>query len=264
MPAADREYVTNWFSGLGSRIERREQVFQAHLKAPSKRFHKPVSFGCTKIVVMIRLCNEVGILPYGDTIGTPVAAQRPTRQGLAWIPFALPIVKQRTGRHPLAQTLDQSQTARSLHRSQGIDVPLRALWLVDADECRLAAHGQAYIPSYQIRIDALCNLSYAQPIRLGKRHGRPSRIIQTANRDGVAELNSGRLHSASDWRGLRGIRSADQGYVPLAGEQTRSRIQSNPPSSWQKRLCPGMQIRGVHLRPSALAFQRPAVCCHLN
>src|ERR1035438_7408975 len=72
------------------------------------------------------------------------------------------------------------------------------------------------------------------------------------------------LTQASDWRGLRGIRSADQGYVPFAGEQTRSRIQSNPPSSWQKRLSPGMQIRRVHFRPCALAFQRSVVCCELN
>ena len=160
--------------------------------------------------------------------------------------------------------MDESQTAGSLRRSQGIDVPLRALWLVDSDECRLAAHGQAYILSHQFRIDALCNLSYAQPIRLGKRHGRPSRIIQTANRDGVAELGPGRLHSACDWRGLQGIWSADQGYVPFAGEQTRSRVQTDPPSSGQKRLSPGMQIRGVHLRPSALAFQRPVVRRQLN
>ena len=152
---------------------------------------------------------------------------------------------------------------RSLHRTQGIDVPLRALGLVDADECWLAAHGQAHILRLQFCVDAVRNLFDLRPLLIGERLGRPRRIVQAANGHGVAELHVGRLDRASDGRGLGSIRRADQRDVALAGKQARGRIHPNPARARQERLCPGMQIRGVGLR-AARIFRRALVRRQLN
>ena len=121
------------------------------------------SIGRAEAVVLIFASDEIDILPDRDAVAAPIAAQRPTRQRLARIPFALSVMKHRAGRRLLAEALDESQAAGSLHRSQSIDVPLRALGLVDADEGRLAAHGQAHILRLQVRVDAMRNLFDLQP-----------------------------------------------------------------------------------------------------
>ena len=52
-----------------------------------------------------------------------------------------------------------------------------------------------------------------------------------------------------------GLGRAAQGDVPLAGQQARGRIETDPPRPWQIDLAPGVEIGEVHLGP-ARSIQR--------
>ena len=132
---------------------------------------------------------------------------------------------------------------------------MRALGLVDANERRLAAHGQAYILRFQVRVDAMRHLFDLQPSLLGEGLGRPWCVIQAANGNGVAEVHVGQFDRALNGRGLGSVRGADERDVTLAGEQARGRIHPHPARTRQKRFCPGMEIRRVALR-TARTFRR--------
>jgi hypothetical protein len=166
-------------------------VFAAHLKAMRERLHEFECIGRSKTVIASSRAMRCVAFPHRDAVGAPITAQRPAGQRLAWIPFALAVVKQRAGRHLLAQALDQGQPAGSLDCAESVDVPLRALGIVDADVGRLAAHGQAHILRLQFRVHAVGNLSYAEPFCLGKRLGGLRGVIQAANGDGMTEIDVG-------------------------------------------------------------------------
>ena len=102
--------------------------------------------------------DQIGVLPHRNTILPRDAIERPARQRLPGIPLALPEVQQAAGRRSFAQAADQDQTAGSLDRSQRIEVPLRALGLVDSYERGLAAHGQAHILCPQVAIYGMSDL----------------------------------------------------------------------------------------------------------
>ncbi len=234
----------------------------------SERVHELEGLGYTKVVGLIFAGDQIDILPDGDLVGAPTAAQRPTRQRLAWIPFALPEVKQRARRYPLAEAADESQAAGSLHRPQSIDVPLRAVRLVDADERRFAAHRQAHILRLKVRIDAMRHLFHLEPIFFGERFGRPRGIIQAANRDGIVEVHVGRFNRALNGRSLGSVGGADEWDVTLAREQARGRIHSDPTRTRQKYFRPGMEIGRVGLRTARGVrlhlVRRFLVRCQLN
>ena len=183
LPAAKGQYVANRLRRFAVRVKSRQQIFGTHLEAARKSFNESESIGRAKIVFTIFARDEADILPNRNAIDTPIAAQRPARHGLAGIPLALPVMEKPTGSQPFAETLNERQAASSLHRSAGIDVPLRALRVVDADVRWLATHRQAHILRFQFFVDAMRDFSDPQPVLVGKRPGWPSWIIQTANRN---------------------------------------------------------------------------------
>ena len=111
-----------------------------------------------------------------------------------------------------------SARPRLRFRSQSIDIPLRALGLIDANEGGLAAHGQPDILRLQVCVDVMCKLFNLHPILLGEGPGRPWWVVKAANGYGVAEVHLCRLDRSPDGRGLGGVRGADERYVALARE----------------------------------------------
>ena len=89
--------------------------------------------------------DEVGVLPDRHAVLAPIQPERPARQAFAGIPFALPVMQQAARRKARAQPADQLIGERALGRADGGDVPFRRFHVVDGDEGRLAAHGQAHI-----------------------------------------------------------------------------------------------------------------------
>ena len=181
LPPAQREYIACRLRQIAVWIERGKNILPANLEPATKRLHKPQSLGRPESIVLVFRCDQLAVAPDRDSVGAPIAAQRPTRKRLSRIPFPLAVVQQAARRNPLAQPLNQSHAARSLHRPQGCDVPLRALGFVNADVGRLPAHGQPRVVGLQIRVDPVRDLPYPVPVRLGKWLGKPPRIVHPAN-----------------------------------------------------------------------------------
>ena len=123
--------------------------------------------GRAEAVVLIFARDQIDILPNRNAVDAPGAAQRPARQRLAGIPFALSVSEAvAPGAIFLRRRRMRAKPRVRFIGPSSIDVPLRTLWLVDADEGRLAAHGQAHILRLQVRVDAMRHLFDLQPILL--------------------------------------------------------------------------------------------------
>src|SRR5579862_4553003 len=151
---------------------------------------------------MTRLCNKFHIFPHGNAVYAPEAAERPTRQWLARIPFSLTIMKKPAGSHFFAKSLNHSQATGPLVVAEGIDIPLSAFWFINADVGRLAAHGQADIVRLKVLIHAVCDLSYTEPLLFGIAPRLRSRIAQASEGQFVAEVGAWPLGGSRDWGSL--------------------------------------------------------------
>ena len=95
---------------------------------------------------LLRRCDQArGSLPQRLAVGAPVERERPARQLLAGIPFALAVVQQAARREALLQAADQVLGIAPLGRADGGGVPLGAFHVVGGDERRLAAHAEAHV-----------------------------------------------------------------------------------------------------------------------
>jgi hypothetical protein len=99
-------------------------------------------------------------------------------------------MKKPAGSHFFAKSPYQSQATGPLVVAGGIDIPLSAFWLINADVGRLAAHGQADIVRLKILIHAVCDLAYAEPLLFGIALRPRPRIVQAANGHFVAEVGA--------------------------------------------------------------------------
>ena len=89
------------------------------------------------------------------SVAPPVERERPARQGLARIPFALAVMQEPAGREPVAQAPDQPVGERPLGRADRVRVPFARFKVVDRNEGRLAAHGQADVVGDELLVDLL-------------------------------------------------------------------------------------------------------------
>src|SRR5208283_5925339 len=97
--------------------------------------------------------------PDGLAVVSPIEPEGPARQALARIPFALAVMQQAGGRVTIAQTANERVGVIALRRSDGRSVPLVRLEVVDRDEGRLAAHGEAHVLLIEVGIHR-----FAEPI----------------------------------------------------------------------------------------------------
>ena len=76
-------------------------------------------------------------------------------------------MKQPAWRHSFAKSLNESQTSGPLVVAEGVDIPLSAFGLINADVGRFAAHRQADIIRCKILVNTVCDLAYAKPLLIG-------------------------------------------------------------------------------------------------
>ena len=103
--------------------------------------------------------DQIGILPDRHAVLAPVESERPARQAFAGIPFALPVMQQPARREARAHSPDEIVGKAALGRADRGDIPFRRFQIVDGDEGRLAAHGQAHVAGLEIGIDL-----FAEPV----------------------------------------------------------------------------------------------------
>ncbi len=137
-------------------------------------------------------------------------------------------------------------------RSVGLGGPFRGDLVVDRDESRFAADGQADVGGFQAGVDLLPQCGDRRPGGFGVGQGHPGVLMNPG--DGVGELEGGLGDPGgpTDRRGRRGVRGGGQWDVALPREQPRGRIQPDPTRPGHVHLGPGMQvgeIRGRTGRP---------------
>ncbi|MNP21137.1 hypothetical protein D3C76_1137440 [compost metagenome] len=122
--------------------------------------------------VFLFVGNQRRVAPQRHTVTPPEAVERPARQLLTRVPLALTEMHQGAGRVMLVQTLEQLASEAPLVRAQRCRVPLGAVRVVDGNEGRLAAHGQAHIRRFQIAIHLAPEGDDGLPllIAVGQRH----------------------------------------------------------------------------------------------
>ena len=188
------------------------------------------------------------IFPHRLAVAPPEAVERPARQRLARIPLALPEVREALRRIPLAQAPEEVGGAPALARPQRLGVPFGAVRVVERDEGRLAAHGQAHVAEREIGVDALAEAVDGRPLRFAVGFGDARRLVHARHRHAVLEAALAFVGQAADRCGRRGLGRTGERNVPFAGEQARGRIEADPAGARQKDFAPGVQVGEVALR----------------
>ncbi len=178
--------------------------------------------------------------PDGQPVAPPEEAQGPARQGLARIPLALSEVQHAARCKPVLEPLDQRLGHQGLGRPRRIGVPLCGLEVVDRDEGRLAAEGQAHVVGNQVRVDPFSQRIQGDPVGVLERPGDADRLDDA--RDAHLELE-GRFrlagHAADGGRravvGRRGERE-----VSLAAQKPRGGVKADPSCAGDIGLRPGV------------------------
>lgn len=124
-------------------------------------------------------------------------------------------------------------------------VPFGAVRVVDGDEGRFAAHGQAHIAFKQVGIDLPPQCLDRPPLFIGVGLGDTWRFPDSLDRHFVAELRLARFDQTTDRRRRGRIGTARQRNMPFPGEQPGRRIKANPAGTRQIHLAPGVQVGEV-------------------
>ncbi len=199
--------------------------------------------------------DQQGVLPDRLAVLAPKQREGPARQALAGIPFALAVMQEAAGRETRLQAPDQRLGARLLVSADGRRVPFRGVVIVDRDEGRLAAHGQAHVLRDEIAIDLFAERVELAPggVGEGQRHAR--RLAQPRHVHVEAEGDLRRLDEAGDRRRRAEMRRRAQRQMAFAAEQARSRVHADPAGAGDIDLGPGVQVGEILVR-AARAFDR--------
>jgi len=142
--------------------------------------------------------NERGVVPNRLAVAPPIERERPARQRLARIPFALAVVQKATRRKAPAQPADQFVGKDALGRAERGDVPFRRLIVVDGDEGRLAAHGQADVVAREIPVDLFAQRVERRPSFVGEWIGHARLFRDARDRHVDREGHFRRLDPTAD------------------------------------------------------------------
>ena len=104
-------------------------------------------------IVLAFACDQALVAPDRQAVLAPEQGEGPARQRLARIPFALAVMQEAAGGEAVAQPPDQYVGAGALGGAERVGVPFRRLVVVDGDEGRLAAHGEADVLGLEVGID---------------------------------------------------------------------------------------------------------------
>ena len=154
----------------------------SHLQAAREGFEKLPRVLRRVTVIFAVLGDEAGVLPDGNAVLAPVAAERPARQRLAGIPLALSEMQQAAGRKTLAQPAQQFHGALAFHRAQRGGGPFGSVGVVERNESRLAAHGEPHVSGAQIGIHLMAEPFDCLPLLVGIGLGDARRFVDSLHR----------------------------------------------------------------------------------
>ena len=163
--------------------------------------------------------DQQRVMPERLAVLAPIEREGPARQALAGVPFALAVMQEAAGREPRLQAPDQRLGARLLIAADGRRVPFRSVVLVDRDEGRLAAHGQAHVLGDEIAIDFLAERVELAPGFVGEGQGDARRLAQSGHLHVEAERDLRRLDQAGNRRRRAVMGRRAEGEVAFAAEQ---------------------------------------------
>ena len=201
--------------------------------------------------------------PERHAVAAPEQRERPARQRLARIPFALAVMQEPAGREAVVQAADELVGAQPLAGAERIGVPFGRLIVVDRDEGRLAPHGEPHVMGREVRIDALAQRIERGPGFVGERQG-DARLLGDPRQIHVErERDLGGPDQAADRRRGGVVRARGQRQMAFAAQQTGGRIEADPAGTRQIDLGPGMQV-GEVARGAGGSIERLDVGLELN
>ncbi len=192
--------------------------------------------------------DERPLRPDGLAVSAPEAIQRPPRQLLARIPFALSEMGEARGSVALLEFPIKLRGDAPLVLAQRLGVPLRSRGVLARHERGLASHGEPHVGSGQILVDALAQCIDGGPLRLRIGLGDARRLPDALDTHGVLERRLTGVDRTGQWRGGSRIRRAGEGNVSLAREQPRGGVESDPSGARQVHLAPGVKVREIPAR----------------
>ena len=151
-------------------------------------------------------------------------------------------MQEAAGRETVAQAPDQVVGEATLHRAGRIGVPFRRFELVDRDEGRLAAHGQADVVLHQFAVHRLAERVQRLPAFLGEGVGDARPLGDAIDGHFEVEFDLGEADDARDRRGRAVMRRGGQRHVALAGHQAGGGVEADPAGARQIDLGPGVQV----------------------
>ncbi len=229
-------------------LEGRENIFWIEPQPLGDALHEAPGMLAGRAVVFLLVSVECRRIPHRLAILAPEAIEAPARQLLAGIPLALPEVHQAVRRIFLAQAVKQFGGVDPLGRAERGGVPFGAIGVVDRDEGRFAALGQADIPFPQRVVDLVAKALDFRPLLIGIRLGDAWRFPDAGHLHVVFEGGFALVHAAADRRGGRRLRRAGERNVAFAGEQAGRRVEADPAGARQINLGPRMQVGEILLR----------------
>ena len=144
-----------------------------------------------------------------------------------------------------AQAAEQVDRAPAFLGAECGDVPFRCIGMVDRNEGRLTAHGQAHVETFEFAIDLLAERVDAFPVCVGIGFRDARRLADARDRHRVLELHLAGIQRAGHGGGRGGLGGGRQRDVSLAREQARCRVETDPARTGQVDLAPGVQIGEV-------------------
>ena len=107
------------------------------------------------------------VAPHRLSIGAPVDVERPARQLFARVPLALAEVQESALPIFGAQLVHQFGGKTSFGWSQGVNVPLWCIPVIDRHKGGLTAHRQAHVARFQFIVHGLAQRHDIGPLLLG-------------------------------------------------------------------------------------------------
>ena len=150
---------------------------------------------------------------------------------------------------PLAQAVDQLFGQDALGVAERGGIPFGAVHIVDGDEGRLAAHGQADIADLHLLVDMVAERLDALPLVFGVGQGDARILVDAGDAHLVEELHFAGVHAAGHGRGGGGLRRCGERDMALAGKEAGSGIEADPARARQIDFGPGVQVGEVGFGP---------------
>ena len=185
--------------------------------------------------------------PQRLAVSSPDQPDLPTRQRFVGVPPALAVLNEATRAERCSEPRRQLTGELPLPAAVGRHRPLQSQRFVTGDEGRFATHGQFQAGRAQPPVHL-----GPQPVQSGaliRRVGLIGATVVGEPVHGVAEIEVDLAGPGGpgDRRRLQRAGRCGQRDVPLAGQQGRGRIETDPAGSRHVRLRPGVQIGRVAL-----------------